>query len=1115
MGNALRRWGGGTTAVRPPARAARVITFALAAILTAGSSIVAQPALAAEVTRTRPVRILPLGDSLTFGVGASGGYRLELKDLMVPDRYSFDFVGPAAHGPFEIEDRQHSGWRGWRIDEIDAVVGDWLTTYRPDVVMLMIGTNDILQDYQLATAPARLAALIDKIVAAAPSTNVLVASIPPIGAVEGWTNELDDEQARAYNAEIPAIVSQRAAAGKHLSFVDVYPAVQKSDLIDTVHLDAFGYRRVAERWRAGLYDILGAAPSESTRGCPCSIWNTADAPATPQVATSTATEVGVRFRTERDGYITGVRFYKGSGNTGTHRGRLWSRDGTLLASATFNNETASGWQQVTFDTPVAVRAFTTYVASYFAPAGHYASDPGYFNDVEAVNSPLRALATGQSGGNGWLSTSSTGGFPATPALNGNNYWVDVVFTPSPGPNQPPSPPAAPKNVNATALSHSEVRLTWSDVGGEAGYRIQRTPAGTDTWATVGFASRDVLAHTDAGLTPSASYNYRVLATSHYGDSPPSNVAAATTQTAPLSAPAAPNGLTAIAASSQRIDLSWQDVTGETGYRIERSTDGTTGWTQVGTTAADVTAHSDTGLTASTSYSYRVVANNTAGDSPASNVATATTLAPPPPEAPRDLTATAMSPSRIDLSWQDVAGETGYRIERSNDGTTGWTQVGTTAADVTTHSDTGLMASTSYSYRVVATSPNGDSSASNVATAQTQAAPPPDPEPPASPTGLSATAVSSSGIDLSWQDVSGETGYRIERTPAGTNDWAAVGTSAADVVVYDDTGLSASTAYSYRVVATSDHGDSAPSNVATATTAAPPDTEPPTAPSDLTAVATKHKVTLSWTGAQDTGGSGLAGYRVWRTSSPASDTFALLATTTATSFTDSGVGTQTYWYRITAYDGAGNESTPSNTATTAPPVEPPPEAPSDLIATTVSASGVDLSWQGVTGEDGYRIDRALENTTSWTPVATTAADVTSYSDTGLAALTSYSYRVVATSPNGDSAPSNIATATTAAPPPDTTAPTAPTDLKAVTSGKRRVNLSWSGSTDSESSGLAGYRVWRSSSGATGTFAALATSTNTSYTDSATISGETYWYRVTAHDDAGNESLPSNTVSAVPR
>src|SRR6185295_15430237 len=110
-----------------------------------------------------------------------------------------------------------------------------------------------------------------------------------------------------------------------------------------------------------------------------------------------AVEVGTKFRTDVAGYIIGLRFYKFSSNTGTHTGHLWSRTGTLLATATFANETASGWQQVSLATPVAITASTTYIASYHAPIGHYATNSQYFASAGVDNAPLHALANGIDG----------------------------------------------------------------------------------------------------------------------------------------------------------------------------------------------------------------------------------------------------------------------------------------------------------------------------------------------------------------------------------------------------------------------------------------------------------------------------------------------------------------------------------------------------------------------------------------------------------------------------------------------------------------------------------------------------------------------------------------------
>jgi len=136
-------------------------------------------------------------------------------------------------------------------------------------------------------------------------------------------------------------------------------------------------------------------------------------------------EVGVKFRSTTNGFITGLRFYKGPTNTGTHVGNLWSSTGTLLGSVTFTNETASGWQQANLASAVAITANTTYVASYHTNAGGYAGDAAFFATAGVNNPPLQALANGEDGGNG-VYQYGPGGFPSL-SYNSANYWVDVVF----------------------------------------------------------------------------------------------------------------------------------------------------------------------------------------------------------------------------------------------------------------------------------------------------------------------------------------------------------------------------------------------------------------------------------------------------------------------------------------------------------------------------------------------------------------------------------------------------------------------------------------------------------------------------------------------------------------
>jgi uncharacterized repeat protein (TIGR02543 family) len=190
--------------------------------------------------------------------------------------------------------------------------------------------------------------------------------------------------------------------------------------------------------------------------CPCSIWAPTTTPGNPAVTDNQPIEVGVKFRSDLDGWITGLRFYKGTLNTGINIGHLWSLDGTQLAEATFENETASGWQQVTLTTPVQITAGTTYIASYHSSSGYFAIDASYFTEAGVDNPPLHALQAGGINGPNGVYKYGASGFPA----NGNsaNYWVDVVFeTTLPVDETPPQI----SDVTAAPASDGTALITWT------------------------------------------------------------------------------------------------------------------------------------------------------------------------------------------------------------------------------------------------------------------------------------------------------------------------------------------------------------------------------------------------------------------------------------------------------------------------------------------------------------------------------------------------------------------------------------------------------------------------------------------------------------------------------
>jgi hypothetical protein len=148
-------------------------------------------------------------------------------------------------------------------------------------------------------------------------------------------------------------------------------------------------------------------------------------PASGTLNDGKALELGVKFRSSVAGSVTGIRFYKTSGNSGTHTGELYSSTGTRLAQAVFSGETTTGWQQVLFTTPVSISANTTYVAAYFSSSGNYTSTENYFT-AAVVNGSITALADGTSGVNGVYLYTTTPAFPTNGYLK-TNYWVDVIF----------------------------------------------------------------------------------------------------------------------------------------------------------------------------------------------------------------------------------------------------------------------------------------------------------------------------------------------------------------------------------------------------------------------------------------------------------------------------------------------------------------------------------------------------------------------------------------------------------------------------------------------------------------------------------------------------------------
>jgi parallel beta-helix repeat protein len=488
------------------------------------------------------------------------------------------------------------------------------------------------------------------------------------------------------------------------------------------------------------------------------------------------------------------------------------------------------------------------------------------------------------------------------------------------------------------------------------------------------------------------------------------------------APATPSGLSATGATGS-VALSWgasTDNIGVTGYTVYR--DGAV----IATVGASVLSYSDASVASSTTYGYAVDALDAAGNHSAKTaVVNVTTSDWAPPSIPGNLSASATSPTQVNLTWAastDNVSVTGYTIYRNG------IQVATVGATILAYADTPVAPASTYSYRVDAFDASANHSAQSQATSATTPSPP-DSSAPTTPGGLVATAPGPTQVNLTWNastDDVGVSGYTVYR------NGSALATVSAATLTYSDSTVAAATGYAYTVDAFDAAGNhSATSASASVTTPAPAsDTKPPAAPAGLSASApVSTQVNLAWNASTDD--VGVSGYTLYRDGS-------MLATVSAATLTysDGTVAAATsYSYSVDAFDAAGNHSAQSAPATvTTPTVDStPPSIPAGLSANAPSAAKVNLAWGassdnvGVTGYTVYRNGSAL---------ATVSGATLTYTDSAVTPATSYTYTVDAFDAKGNhsshSAPATVQVPAQQQPPKFVQA-------KVVTSGSRVTSI----------------------------------------------------------------------------
>jgi hypothetical protein len=681
----------------------------------------------------------------------------------------------------------------------------------------------------------------------------------------------------------------------------------------------------------------------------------------------------------------------------------------------------------------------------------------------------------------FIATTTATSYPVTGLAEDTSYTfkIRVEQTGAPGTysaysnsateSTPLGMPLAPSDLLFSVVSTSTLTISWTDnATNEDAYIVEYGTDGVSYDTTVTTTEANVTSVSVTGLIPNTLYYFAVFVSNDAGSD--SGYANTTTLAS------APTNLSAIPASTSQINLSWDTANASSSVYAVHFTDGSL----IATTTA--TTYSVTGLSENTSYTFKVRTEQT-GDSGVysaySDTVTTSTLVGVL-NAPTDVTPASVSTTTLALSWTDASSnEDAFFVSYGTDGVTFPTTATTTASGIESALVVGLTPNTQYYFIVVASNGSGTATSTPVSTTTLASA----------PTALSASAVSTSQINLVWSSTN----------PSGSvyeiRDSGDVFIATTTVTSYSVTGLSENTSYSYKVRTEQTDAPgtySGYSNTASATTSL----DGPTAPTDLlfSSVATT-TLTLSWTDASGNEDSFVVAYGTDGSIYPTT------VTTTAPNVTTTLVTGLTpntqYYFIVTASNGSGTvTSTNINTTTLA-------AVPTSLSASVASPSQINLSWSSTNPSGSvYEIRDSGD-----VLIATTT--VTSYSVTGLSENTSYTYKV-RTQQTGDdssySAYSSPASATTTLGTPD-----APTGLTVSSVSTTSLTLSWTDASSNETSFVVKYGTDNSTFGTTVT-------TTASGVTSAGITGlipnTQYYLIVVATNGSGSGTSVSTNTTTIP-
>jgi titin len=737
----------------------------------------------------------------------------------------------------------------------------------------------------------------------------------------------------------------------------------------------------------------------------------------------------------------------------------------------------------------------------------------------AITNHYYQLST--NGGTTWgaavsMGTSATS-FTVSSLTNGTSYVFRVATVNAAGtsaystastavvPATTPAQPSAP----AATVGNTTASVTWAAPANNGsaitGYSVQYSTDSGSTWTGISGGVVSASPASLTGLTNGSTYVFRVAAINGVGTGAYS---AASTGVIPYTVPDAPTSVSATAGFGSAA-LTWTAPFNQgraiSNYYVQYSSNSGTTWSAATVTGTTTTSYTMSGLSANTTYIFKVAAVNIAGTSTYSSSSNSVTVYGLP-GTPTGVT-TSAGQSQVTVSWSVPSGNSSaissYSLQYSTNSGVSWSSVITTGSSATSYVASVTANGSSYIFKVAATNAAGTGSYSTASSGATPY------DVPSVPTSVAGTAGSSSA-SLTWTSSqangSAITSYQVQYSSDGGTTWSNSLSTGSSTASYSVTGLTVGTTYVFRVAATNSVGTGGWSLTSSSVTPY----GPPLAPTGVVATAGVGQATLTWT-APSNNGNAITNYSIQNSTDGGSTwSAATLTGSTSTSKTVTGLTAGTaIVFRVAAINAAGTGTYSSATD----PINPysVPAAPTAVTATagllqaTVSWTAGNSNGSTITN---YYVQYSSNSGSTWSTATSTGSSSTSYTVTGLTAAASYIFKVAAVNTAGTGAYSSNSSTVTVY-----NVPSAPTGVQG-TIGDQQVALTWTaGSTNG--SAITNYYVQYSSDGGVTWSSPVATnSSSATFTVTGLTATTSYIFQVAAYNAGGTGSFSSSSASLAP-